>query len=50
MIVFNKRDSEGEILSTITVGDKHPSYPKSLKEILQYWWDKVPYGYKLEQY
>jgi len=50
MIIFNKRDSEGDILETITIGEKFPKYPKNLKELLQYWWNEIPYGYKLEHH
>lgn len=49
MIVFNKRDSEGEILSTITVGADYKKF-SSVKEMLEYCWNELPHGYKLEQY
>jgi len=49
-MIFHARNSEGDILSTITIGDSHPNHPKTLKGILEYWWNEVPYGYKLERY
>ncbi len=48
MIIFNRR-IRGKIVSTITVGADYKKF-SSVKEMLEYCWNELPHGYRLEQY